>query len=461
MIRKFTKKAAIYTVAVMLGISIPVSSFTGVNTVITAEAATAKPKISNKTRSVYVGETTKVSLKNVSKNVKWKTSNKKVAAIKVNGTEVTITGKKAGKAVVSATYNKKNYKCTVTVKNKLVSISEKKKSLVVGNSVELTLKNGGSGTKWSTSKKSVASIRANGNKVVITGKKAGKATVTAKVGKKNYKCTVTVKNSPKISNKTREIKVGTATDVDITGVSSKPKVTIGNEDIVSVSLRDYEDVGTRSYMIKGKKAGKTTITFNVHGKTLKCTVTVKEKASNTTSEETKQDTSFIGDTSNYNKNYVGPFHPKDVKEEVVNGKVYKWVGDVSYTINYAGFIPIELGNSSAHCRELEVEVGKRGANAINAVMNVLINPKDVSWVIEDSSVCDIFFYESRNKEAESKGYGSCNMVVVGKKLGTTKVHLSYKGLTWDVDVNVKNTDKYTSTTDWYCTLCGRDNPYVE
>ena len=46
--------------------------------------------------------------------------------------------------------------------------------------------------KWRSSKKTVAAVNAKG---VVIGKKAGKATITATVGKKTYKCKVTVKDS--------------------------------------------------------------------------------------------------------------------------------------------------------------------------------------------------------------------------------------------------------------------------
>lgn len=278
MIRKFTKKAAIYTVAVMLGISIPVSSFTGVNTVITAEAATTKPSISNKTKSIYVGDTTKISLKNVSKNVKWKTSNKKVATIKVNGTEVTITGKKAGKAVVSATYKKKNYKCTVTVKNKPVSISEKKKTLEVGNSFELTLKNGGAGAKWSTSNKKVASIKKVSNtKYKITAKKKGTANIKVTYKGKTYTCKLTVKyaakDQPRLSKTIIYSEVGNHIGIDLVNASDndgKLKWSISDKSIATI------DTETTNCFIHTKKNGTATIKVTYEGETYTCKLVVKK-----------------------------------------------------------------------------------------------------------------------------------------------------------------------------------------
>lgn len=80
--------------------------------------AKAKPKLSVKTKTMYVGKTAVITLKRAGK-VKWKTSKKSVVAItKKKKNKVTIKAKKAGKATITATYKKKTYKCRVTVKKK-------------------------------------------------------------------------------------------------------------------------------------------------------------------------------------------------------------------------------------------------------------------------------------------------------------------------------------------------------
>ena len=68
-----------------------------------------------------IGQTYHLKLKGVSKKakVKWKTSKKSVVSItKKKGNTVTLKAKKKGTAVVTAAYNKKKYKCRVTVKAK-------------------------------------------------------------------------------------------------------------------------------------------------------------------------------------------------------------------------------------------------------------------------------------------------------------------------------------------------------
>ena len=77
----------------------------------------------------------------------------------------------------------------ITVNAAKVQLSAKQVMLKKGQSYTLKLKNAKK-VKWSSSKKSVATVK----KGKITAKKTGKTTITAKSGKKCYKCTVTVTN---------------------------------------------------------------------------------------------------------------------------------------------------------------------------------------------------------------------------------------------------------------------------
>ncbi len=75
-------------------------------------------------------------------------------------------------------------------------ISQKKATLVVGQTLKLKIKKASGKVKWSSTKKSVASVSSKG---VITAKKIGKATIKAKVGRKTFKCNITVKANVYIS----------------------------------------------------------------------------------------------------------------------------------------------------------------------------------------------------------------------------------------------------------------------
>ena len=79
-------------------------------------------------------------------------------------------------------------------------LSSKKIVLQVGKTKKLKVKNKPAGVKvvWKSSKKKVATVSKKGK---VKAKKPGKATITAKVGKKKYKCKVIVKrkNSIKVT----------------------------------------------------------------------------------------------------------------------------------------------------------------------------------------------------------------------------------------------------------------------
>ena len=71
-----------------------------------------------------------------------------------------------------------------------VSLNKTKVTLTVGKTVTLKVKGTKAKVKWSSSKKSVASVSKKGK---VKARKPGKAYITAKVGAKKYRCRVIVK----------------------------------------------------------------------------------------------------------------------------------------------------------------------------------------------------------------------------------------------------------------------------
>lgn len=160
---------------------------------VSVQAATVK--LNKKSVSVIVTKTVQLKVVNNKKKVKWTTSNKKIATVSKKGV---VKGKKPGKATITAKVGKKSYKCKVTVK---VGLNYTKKSLKKGNTLTLKLLGNSKKVKWSSSKKSVATVTSKGKVKAVN---AGSATITAKVGSKKYKCKITVVNpspTPTLSNK--------------------------------------------------------------------------------------------------------------------------------------------------------------------------------------------------------------------------------------------------------------------
>lgn len=75
-----------------------------------------------------------------------------------------------------------------------VKLNKTKLTIATGQSSTLKVKNTKKKAKWSSNNKLVATVTKKGK---VTGKAAGKATITAQIGKKKYKCSVTVKNAKK------------------------------------------------------------------------------------------------------------------------------------------------------------------------------------------------------------------------------------------------------------------------
>ncbi len=192
-------------------------------TAITVEAKT-KLKTYTSKLTVTLGKngSFKKSIKGTVKSVKSSKTN--IATVKKNGT---ITPKKAGKTVVTVTTNKGIYKITVTVPN--ASLNKTKATIDVGKSVKLTARNL-KGFKWSSSNTKIATVSSSGK---VTGKKAGTAKITAKVGKIKLTCTVTVKavNNSNNNNNNNNGSNNQTTVVDDFDFNRDCKITYGTENI--------------------------------------------------------------------------------------------------------------------------------------------------------------------------------------------------------------------------------------
>ena len=176
-------------------------------------SAAGKVTISKKQVTVYVGSSTNLKVKGTNKKIAWTTSNPKVATVTAKGK---VTGKKKGKAYITAKVSGKKYKCAVTVKNPYLNHTKLK--LVERDKCTLNL----TGTKvknFSSNKKSVAIIN---NKGKITAKKAGKAIISVR-GKngKTYKCTVTVNSKAYLNETKKTLVVGDTYTLKLTGTKAQ------------------------------------------------------------------------------------------------------------------------------------------------------------------------------------------------------------------------------------------------
>lgn len=133
---------------------------------------------------------------NTTDKVTWKSSNTKVATVSASGV---VKGIKHGTCTITATINGKKATCKITVpkvKTTKVSLNKTSANINTGKSVTLSCtinpSNSDEGCKWTVSNSSIATIKTNGKKCTVTGKKAGTVTVTVTSGGKKATCKVKV-----------------------------------------------------------------------------------------------------------------------------------------------------------------------------------------------------------------------------------------------------------------------------
>lgn len=163
--------------------------------------------------TITAGGSFNIKVIGTSKKVKWSSSNKKIATVNKKGK---VKARKAGKVTITAKVSGKKYKCKVTVKknpnyqvktfsgrainvsalkldkNKVAyDTSGKSDAVYISNergTFQLKLLNNKKKVKWKTSNSKVATV----NEGKVTAVSKGKCKITAIVGKKRYKCSVTI-----------------------------------------------------------------------------------------------------------------------------------------------------------------------------------------------------------------------------------------------------------------------------
>lgn len=138
-----------------------------------------------------------------------------------------------------------------------------KKSITITKGKTYTLKINGTKkkAKWSSSKKSIVSVSKSGK---VKGKKRGSSTITAKIGKKTYKCKVKVE-TPSLSATKKSIAVGKKYTLKLNNCSRSKKFTSSNNSVATVS---------KSGVITAKKTGNSRISVKISDKTYYCSISV-------------------------------------------------------------------------------------------------------------------------------------------------------------------------------------------
>lgn len=209
-------------------------------------------------------------------DVEWTSSDTSVAEVDENGL---VTGKAAGVAAISAWVDDQSEICVMIVKEHTISLDKTAASVFAGGSGSTqTLRAqvdgtavSGSQVTWSSSDAAVASVSRTG---IITGKKAGAATITAVANDKTATCAVNVKVPTLQLNKTKAtVYTKARTTVLLTAAANGAKLP--GTQVSWESSRPKIATVSSSGVVTGRKKGKATITAAVNGKTAACVVTVK------------------------------------------------------------------------------------------------------------------------------------------------------------------------------------------
>lgn len=208
----------------------------------------------------------------------------------------------------------------VTADAATVKLNKTKATIYVGSTTTLKVKGTSQKAKWTSNKKSVATVN---NKGKVTAKKAGKATITAKIGSRKFSCKVTVKN-PYLNKKSITLTKGKTYTLKLTGSKAK-SWTSSKKSVATVNNKGK---------ITAKKSGKTTISVKAaNKKTYKCVVTVKAK---NTDSDTDDDLAHSHD--GYNN-----FRQTLVKEATCTEE-----GAYKYTCIYCGYEKTETISPRGH-----------------------------------------------------------------------------------------------------------------
>ncbi len=316
--------------------------------VYTAKIKKATVSPSKKTLNVGQTVTLKTKIKSPSKGAvnlfTWTSSNKKVASVDAKGK---VKALKAGTATIIGTAadgSKKKVTCKITVKQpvKKVTIAPSSTQVTEGQKVKLKVNVSPANASnkkvtWKSNNTSIATVDGNG---VVTGKKAGNATITATAADgsgKSASATVNVKAKPvdpkpenpiiRVSGITLD-KSSVEVKANAPAFTIKATVTPSNATDKTVTWKtsnaSVADVNAGTVTVKAE--GTATITAIAGGKTASCVVKVIGK---TVAFDTTQGTEYVYSLDKSAVSYQAQYQnkvrnitTKEVAEDIADIKDY-------------------------------------------------------------------------------------------------------------------------------------------
>lgn len=155
--------------------------------------------------------------------------------------------------------------------NALPALNQKKMTVYTGKSCMLQMINidKGAKVKWSASNKKVISVKADGTRCTVTGKKKGTSIVTALYHGEKYTAKITVVPSVNLSEDSISLTRGESFTLTLQGGNRKAVWKVSNKNV------KLSKENASAYRVTGVKAGTSTVSVKFGGKNYKCKVTIK------------------------------------------------------------------------------------------------------------------------------------------------------------------------------------------
>lgn len=205
-------------------------------------AQAAKVKISKKSATIFVGNTTTLKVSGTKKTVKWSSSKKSVASVSSKGK---VKALKSGNTAIIAKVGSKRYTCKVSVKNP--HINKSNYALAIGKSLSLNVVGNKKAVSWSSSSPSVATVSSKGKVFALA---VGTTNITAKIGSKQYTCKIAVNDGFEATQAVKNI------SADIKDIGKGAIAVLTNNNVygldINATLAFYNQAGN----IVGTSTGK-------------------------------------------------------------------------------------------------------------------------------------------------------------------------------------------------------------
>lgn len=309
-----------------------------------------------------------------------------------------------------------------------IRLNKTKVTIRVGKSAQLKVRHTKKKVRWYSSNKRIVYVNRWGR---ITGKKAGKATIIAKVKGKKLKCRVTVKKAIKLSSNKLTLYQGTSHKLKLLNTSASVKWSTSKKKVVKVSKGNVTAV----------KSGTATVTA-LSGKTkYKCAVTVYgpcklNKTSMTLGQGQTEKLSMSGTIKSTK------WYSSDTSVVSVSSKgivTAKSAGDAVIT-----------AKSGSHSKTCSVKVISLSSTGIilakgNQSTLTLNNASSATWSSSDKSVASV----SNGVITANKAGSATITAMVGETKLTCQIsvisfehdHMTLeKGITYMLDINAGDHD---------------------